>query len=278
MRILITNDDGVWSDGIAKLAKDIERLGHDVIVAAPFEDSSGTAAGVGRVHSGGGIHCKPVTIDGLDGIDVYGMDGLPALAVIAGCLGAFGPKPDLVIAGINNGLNVGHAVLHSGTVGAALTATHFGVKSMAVSVEFSFDEPFWDTASAITQEVLPSLIKAPQICVFNLNIPAVPIDKCKGLVSATLAPFGNLKTAVAADGEGTLLFSMEGREVTDLSTDHDINLIKQGYATLSAIRAIVHDDRKEVQEAVADAIIACSFTSQLLDNPESAKELNTTIN
>ena len=59
-------------------------------------------------------------------MEAYGLDASPALSVIAGALGAVGPKPDLVLSGINHGVNVGRSVLHSGTVGAALTASQLG--------------------------------------------------------------------------------------------------------------------------------------------------------
>jgi 5'-nucleotidase len=56
-------------------------------------------------------------VSGAEGVEAYGLDASPALSVIAGALGAVGPKPDLVLSGINHGVNVGRSVLHSGTVG-----------------------------------------------------------------------------------------------------------------------------------------------------------------
>ena len=65
---------------------------------------------------------------------VLAVDGLPAFIALTGMRGAFGPPPDIVLWGINNGPNTGYAVLHSGTVGAALTASTFGARAMAVSL------------------------------------------------------------------------------------------------------------------------------------------------
>ena len=67
-------------------------------------------------------------------MEAYGLDASPALSVIAGALGAVGPKPDLVLSGINHGVNVGRSILHSGTVGAALTASQLGISALAVSL------------------------------------------------------------------------------------------------------------------------------------------------
>jgi broad specificity polyphosphatase/5'/3'-nucleotidase SurE len=86
MRVLCTNDDGIRSPGLHALAHHLRLAGHDVLVAAPAEDLSGASAAIGRLH-----------VDHL---------------------GAFGEPPDVVVSGINSGLNTGHSVLHSGTVGA----------------------------------------------------------------------------------------------------------------------------------------------------------------
>ena len=112
-----------------------------------------------------------------------------AAAALAGRLGAFGAPPDLVVSGINAGLNTGRAILHSGTVGAALTAQNFGTKGLAVSVAAT--EPWrWDTATTIAVEVLDVLAAAPPRSVLNLNVPALAVDEVKGVRWARLAAFG----------------------------------------------------------------------------------------
>ena len=80
-------------------------------------DYSGAGAAVGPVHSRDGVDYETYEIDGLDGVPTYGIDGPPALAVILACVGGFGPRPDLVLSGINHGVNVGRSAMHSGTVG-----------------------------------------------------------------------------------------------------------------------------------------------------------------
>ncbi len=135
MRILVTNDDGFDAPGLAVLARALAEAGHDLLVVAPLIEASGSGAGIGPLRAmGGGIHVEAVAPPGLEGIRVLAADALPALIVITACLGAFGPPPDLVASGINPGRNVGRAVLHSGTVGAALTSVHFGRKGLATSI------------------------------------------------------------------------------------------------------------------------------------------------
>src|SRR5207302_8957593 len=100
MRVLITNDDGVGAPGLAALAVAMVGLGHDVVVAAPLDDRSGSGAAIGPVHTGEGVRVSRMSIAGVD-VPVHGIDGPPALAVMAARLGGFGAPPDLVVSGIN---------------------------------------------------------------------------------------------------------------------------------------------------------------------------------
>jgi 5'-nucleotidase len=121
MRILITNDDGVFAPGIAALARGLwAALGdrHDLVVVAPMVDHSGAGAAVGRVYERESIPYEEVDLPGLAHVPTFGIDGPPALAVIVACIEGFGPRPDLVVSGINHGVNAGRSALHSGTVGA----------------------------------------------------------------------------------------------------------------------------------------------------------------
>ncbi|MGB8861858.1 MAG: 5'/3'-nucleotidase SurE, partial [Ilumatobacteraceae bacterium] len=95
-RVLVTNDDGVSSPGVWYLAAAIARLGCDVVVAAPRQDSSGFAAAVGDVVAGALIEAAPVSSDLAPGVLGWSVDGPPARCVLAGVLGAFGEVPDLV--------------------------------------------------------------------------------------------------------------------------------------------------------------------------------------
>ena len=122
MRILVTNDDGVSAPGLAALTRALaawaERAGgdpaHEIIVVAPSSNYSGAGAAVGSVTDHTTIPYQRAYVEGAETVEAYGLDASPALSVIAGALGAVGPKPDLVLSGINDGVNVGRSVLHSG--------------------------------------------------------------------------------------------------------------------------------------------------------------------
>jgi 5'-nucleotidase len=135
MKILVTNDDGVASAGLHALVRALVDTGRDVLVVAPDRDMSGSSAAIGFIHADEHIDAKRVELPGLPDVPAYAVDGPPGLCVLAARLGGFGDRPDLVVSGVNPGCNTGRAVLHSGTVGAALTAANFGGRGLAVSID-----------------------------------------------------------------------------------------------------------------------------------------------
>ena len=140
-RVIVTNDDGIDSPGLRMLAAGLADE-FDVVVAAPATDMSGSGTGIGGFDPVKGVDMT--TVD-MGGITAYTIAGPPGLAVMAAALGAFGRFPDLVVSGINAGMNTGHSIIHSGTVGAALTARTFRSRGIAISLAQS-DPWQWDTA------------------------------------------------------------------------------------------------------------------------------------
>ena len=134
MRILITNDDGWDSPGIGILATVARECGATVVVAAPAWNSSGASAALTGVAEQGRLLIEERSRDDVPGLPFIAVEAAPAMIVRAGVHGAFGPPPDLVLSGINQGANTGHAVLHSGTVGAALTAATHGCRAVPWAV------------------------------------------------------------------------------------------------------------------------------------------------
>ena len=104
VRVLITNDDGVEAPGLRSLARAFVDAGHDVLVVAPDGEHSGAGAAIGRLHRSGPIGRVDVTWHDLPGVPIHALAAPPAATVYAGGLGAFGPPPDLVASGINQGL------------------------------------------------------------------------------------------------------------------------------------------------------------------------------
>jgi 5'-nucleotidase len=268
MRILVTNDDGFDAPGLAVLARAFAEAGHEVVVIAPLTDASGSGAGIGPLRAmGGGIHVEAVAPAGLGGIKALAADALPALIVITACLGAFGPPPDLVASGINPGRNVGRAVLHSGTVGAALTSAHFGSKGLATSMQAvsvpSPDEPYdvahthFESAAALAVAFAAHLERAPARTVLNLNVPNLALGDIRGVRRASLATSGLILAAQAIDGGSKVRFDL-GAAQPGSGDESDETLTQLGWAVVTPLASVSEDQRPEVGDLVAAAMGSAS--------------------
>lgn len=195
MRILVTNDDGIDGPGLHVLVRRLLELGAgEVVVVAPHREQSGMGAAVGPFHLDPVI-VHEASIPGAAPDAVWAIEGPPALGVLMARLGAFGPPPDLVVSGINPGLNVGRSIYHSGTVGAALTARNGRITGVAVSQEADPavrpHPQHWDTAAEVAATAVREIIDRPpdEAAVLNLNVPDRPIAELRG---ARFVPVGEV--------------------------------------------------------------------------------------
>ena len=234
MRVLVTNDDGIRSDGLHTLAGVAARAGLDVVVAAPHDERSGSSASLVATETRGRLVVHRERLEGL-GVPAYGVEATPAYIAWAGVLGAFGDPPDLVLSGVNRGPNTGHAVLHSGTVGAALTATAHRVPAMAFSVTAT-EPAHWDTAAEVAARTLDWMLtreERPPV-VLNVNVPDVPPADLRGIVAAPLASFGAVQADVAEVGEGFVTLTFSDIDATS-EPGTDAGLQVSGWATVTPI-------------------------------------------
>lgn len=239
MRILVTNDDGVGSPGLESLACALHAAGHEVFVVAPSSDRSGSSAAIGPIWKSGPIPFVAHHWSSLPDVEVRAIDAAPATAVYAACLGGFGPAPELVASGINPGPNTGHLVLHSGTVGAALTAAGLGVPAVAVSIGWSEEGKYlWDTAAAFGAAAIDWVADpsdAPRV--LNVNVPNVARDEVLGVREATLAPYGTFWTATAEAGAGDVVLEFKGNDVQP-DPDTDLALVRAGYVSVTPLSVL----------------------------------------
>ena len=251
-RVLVTNDDGVHAPGLVALTAALVDAGYDVVVAAPDDDRSGSGAGIGPVRADEGIELVTVELPGLEGVPAYGLGGPPALAVMAARLGAFGDPPTIVASGINPGHNTGRSVLHSGTVGAALTAANFGVSGLAVSV--GVGEPMhFDTAGMVAVAAVGWLFDAPRRTILNVNVPNVRPHEVAGVRWAHLAPFGTVRAALADGGEGRLQIEFQATEA-DLDPESDTALVGGGFVTVTGLVTVRAAEPSDAAEAIAEVL------------------------
>ena len=252
MRILVTNDDGIESPGIKALATALFADGHDVTVFAPTTDRSGAGAAIGKLHGEAPPAVVRADWPDVPGVPVHVLDAPPATAVLAACLGAFGAKPELVASGINPGQNTGHLVLHSGTVGAALTAAGLDVPGLAVSLEYSLEGVYlWETAATFAAAAVGwvAIPEDGRPRVLNINVPNLPIDDVKGVREATLAAHGEVWIAAADVSGGDLKIEFQGRGEAAPGTD--VALIRDGYVAVTPLVSIARARPHGVEGAAA---------------------------
>jgi 5'-nucleotidase len=276
VRILITNDDGVFAPGIEALARGVAATFdgmHDLLVVAPLVDHSGAGAAVGSVYERESIPYEAVQIPGLEHLHTYGVDGPPALAVILACIEGFGPRPDMIISGVNNGMNAGRSALHSGTVGAALTAAQFGLRGLAVSIAWATEPVPWETPVTLACNLVPVVAAADPGTVLNLNVPAVPLSELRGVRHGTLGRVGLIRsvrseqtvdevhaTRAPATG-GTITLTLRGgrrsdrdEETAELDPDSDAGLVEEGWAALTPLLGVREDVSPGGVEVLAKAL------------------------
>lgn len=169
MRILLTNDDGIDSPGLVELEKKLRRLG-TVSVAAPARPRSAVSQSI-TLH-------KPIVIASA-GRNRFAIDGTPTDCVKLALRELLRRPPDLIVSGINRGLNIGCDILYSGTVAGALEGALHGIPSVAVSLEVAARMDFCE-AAAIAVPLLRRLEGDPRI-VFNINIPSIRRARIRGV-------------------------------------------------------------------------------------------------
>jgi 5'-nucleotidase len=241
MRVLITNDDGINAPGLTALARGAHAHGWDVVVAAPAHEASGTSAGLTAAGDARRVAVEQRELTGLPGVPAHAVAAHPGFIALVAAQGAFGDPPDIVLSGVNRGANVGRAVLHSGTVGAALTASINGARAMAVSLDVALDAEegtHWDTAVTVAAGLFDRLADLPAGTVLNLNVP----DRGEAGVpkQATLAEFGAVRSRIEDTDDGAIALTamlVEG----ELPPGSDAALLAEGHPTITALRSVTED-------------------------------------
>lgn len=169
MRILITNDDGIYSPGIAALAKVAMKFGEVKVVAPDIEQSS---MGHAVTHSRP-LSYKKSPIEFKD-IEAYRVNGTPADCVAMGM--HLWSDVDVVLSGINMGPNLGNSMWHSGTLAAAKQAVLFGIKGIALSTPIGKTEPDFEGLESYVEKTLKLLLPPVELALYNVNFPAQPTD------------------------------------------------------------------------------------------------------
>jgi 5'-nucleotidase len=233
-RALVTNDDGIDAPGLHVLARHAIDAGLDVTIAAPARQSSGASASIMAAEEDGRIAVEQRSLDGLDGVPAFAVRGGPGLIALIAAHGAFGDPAELVLSGVNHGANVGRAILHSGTVGAALTAGLNGAWGLAVSLDVGMTPStfHWETGARAAIDLLPFLLGSPQGTVVNVNAPNAASHR--GIAEASLAPFGIVQMSLKERDATHIRLAVEDLPNTP-EPGSDAQLLADGWVTLTGL-------------------------------------------
>lgn len=171
--ILITNDDGIHSSGIAELEAELSSF-YDIYIVAPDRERSATGHSIS-------LH-DPIRVKELRRGRIFAIDGTPVDSVHVALLGLVKKPVFAIVSGINHGLNLGQDVFYSGTVSAAFQAKTFGVHGIAISIDREGEEINYRTASKVAHAIIKKLqtSRADSKFILNVNVPNLPIDEIKG--------------------------------------------------------------------------------------------------
>ncbi|MDW8392460.1 MAG: 5'/3'-nucleotidase SurE [Oscillochloridaceae bacterium] len=235
MYILVTNDDGYQSPGLAALRAALSEIG-EVAVVAP--DRNWSAAGHYRKLFDP-LRAWEGTLS--DGSPALICDGTPADCVALAVMGLLDRKPDLVVSGINLGANLGTDLLYSGTVAAAMEGIVFGIPGLAVSQVRPKDGQWDFRAAQMAVRRLVTVIRErglPSEVLLNLNIPVIAPDELRGIRVGRLGRrVYRDELVVRYDPRGRPYYWIDGAEPEDhYEEGTDIAAISEGYASLTPVQ------------------------------------------
>ncbi len=228
MRILISNDDGVFAPGICALVNELSAIAK-IEVMAPDRNRSGASNSL--------TLSRPLRVKQLDN-GYYSVEGTPTDCVHLALTGFFDPVADIVVSGINEGANLGDDILYSGTVAAAMEGRHLGLPAIAVSM-VGENIQHYGTAAVIARQLVTKLgtHRLPSQTILNVNVPDLPLTEIKGLEVTRLGTRHSAEPMIKEyDPRGKPIYWVgpPGLEA-DAGPGTDFHAISQGYVSITPL-------------------------------------------
>lgn len=234
MKILITNDDGIHSEGLKILAKELCALG-DVFILAPDRERSATGHAI-TVH-------HPLRVEKIklfnEKIEAWAVNGTPSDCIKLALEAILPQKPDIIFSGINRGPNLGNDVLYSGTVSAAVEGGMFGIPSIAVSLAVNEIEllPDYNDAARFSKKLALKVLEnqMPSDIILNINVPPSNIA---GIAITKLGTRRYKNTFdKRKDPRGKIYYWLAGEVIEEpLEPDSDVWAIKNNFLSITPIK------------------------------------------
>lgn len=230
MKILISNDDGVYAAGIVALATELAQIA-EITVIAPDRNRSGASNSLSVQ--------IPVRVQQLSN-GYYSVTGTPTDCVHLAVTGLFKTKFDMVVSGINAGANLGDDVIYSGTVAAASEGRMLGLPSVAVSLAGKDPQENYNTAAVVVRQIVTRLTKEPlpPATILNVNVPDVALEELQGFELTRLGKRHQAQPAVKAiDPRGYPVYwiGASGKE-EDAGLGTDFHAVNVGKVSITPIQ------------------------------------------
>jgi 5'-nucleotidase len=226
--ILLSNDDGAYAPGIEVLASELQ-LNHQVTVVAPDKNRSGSSSALTLDRP---IRCRQLE----NGF--YAVSGTPCDCVHLGSHRIMQQKPDIVIAGINRGANLGDDVLYSGTVAAAMEGRSMGFPAIAISLA-SHQCTHYLTAAKVMSRLLERLgeFSLESNIILNVNVPDLPVEELQGYRLTRLGCRHRADTIVPAeDPRGKTVYWLgPASEPQDIGEGTDFDAVARGFVSITPL-------------------------------------------
>ena len=252
LTILVSNDDGIDSLGIQALARALKKIG-DVVCVAPEREQS-TMGHALTLH-------KPVRLFKVasePGLEQWAMSGTPADCVYVGIRHVLKRRPDIIVTGINRGVNLGNDLFYSGTVAAAREGAVLNIPAIATSLDFHFEPgqkhpASFEDAAEYMVKLVPQVLEhgLPNNCLLNVNFPNIPFSKIKG-TKVTKQGFRFYTDSIKAriDNRGKPYFWLGGKYAGFKQIEgSDCEVLDRGYISITPCR--IDMTQYEFQEQLA---------------------------
>lgn len=229
MKILVSNDDGVFAPGIRALNSELSTFASTTVIA-PDRNRSGASNSL--------TLSRPLHVRKLDN-DYHSVDGTPTDCVHLALTGYFDEQFDMVVSGINEGANLGDDVLYSGTVAAAMEGRHLGLPAIAISM-VGINVQHFDTGAIIAKQLVLALqdFRLQPQTILNVNIPDLPLCEIKGLQVTRLGAYHQSESAIKANDPRNRPVYWIGPNgaVADAELGTDFYAIQQGYISITPLQ------------------------------------------
>lgn len=235
MRILLTNDDGIFAEGLQVLVQEIKKIAETYVVAPDHEQSAtGHAITMHRP-----LRAEKVRYFHSENVHAWSVNGTPADCVKLGVEALLPTRPDLVVSGINRGANLGTDVIYSGTVSAAIEGTVLGIPAVAVSLT-EYDNPRYEYAAQFTARLARQLAEReiPEGLLLNVNVPGCDPGRIKGVAVCPLGIRQYINTfEKRTDPRGRTYYWLAGELVdSDGNEDTDVAAIENCKISITPIQ------------------------------------------